>query len=671
MDPLKFLLLLGGAAGRMTFEKIGSYHGSGNGGSFHGSVSDGRRIALFGVENYHDDTAYFFTVDSDGDQDSYQYDYTMDEPWYHAALCDDHGLFVEAEDAYTFEVSDGPAKGHSLHPVIEGLDTPVVQVGYFLDDCDDRDLVVLFDTKELANYREEDGTPVCSLRLDRELGWSRATSFALSEKSATAYVVGRHDDSDHRAVAAVKMEEGRCEVIWHATVATESGTPRVLAVNNDDRVEILLTSNEFFARVDRGTSSREGGDVKTLLIEKQLWLPGEGEAIVAYSDAEDAIFSAGYVDGKALLRASSADTGGELYEIDFTDELDAQDPGSVREDYDMDDEAFYEWAENTWWIKGTPTITGIHVLGDKVAVVGAYRGEIADEDGYHYPFVALFGKGRSEPAPAPDDDDDDTPDSPGEPEGSTPAGTTFFGAVVGSCWDSDLKFNDNVGPVGTPAECWDLCVDVYGADSIFAVNVPTTTGNCYCASSCDCTIGSSSNQVIARDTLEELPGRCDDDDFLYDGHDDFGEDDDDWRDFDDDDFGEDDCEYDNPRVCEADGWYWCCDRDSRFSKCGDSYGFCGSGGVSKKTAKGIAMGIIVAIVVVVVVVIAAIVACCVCCKRRRGETAAAAAARRAPSAPPAPSVVQEAPPQQHLPVVMGQVVYGQGAGTVVKGEVVP
>ena len=408
MDLLKFLLLLGGAAGRMTFDKIERYHGSsGNGGSFRGSVSDGRRVALFGVEDPHDDTAYFFTVDSDGDQDSYQYDYNMDQPWDHAALCDDHGLIVEAEDAYAFEVDDGNGMGYRLHPVNEGSDTPVVQVGYFLDDCDDRDLVVLFDTKELANYREEDGTPVCSVRLDSELGWSRATSFALSEKSATAYVVGRHDDSDHRAVAAVKMEKNRCEVIWHANVATDSGTPRVLAVNNDDRVEILLTSNEFFARVDRGTSSREGGDVKTLLVEDKLWLPGEGEAIVAYSDAEDAIFSAGYVDGRALLRASSADTGGELYEIDFTAELDAQDPGRVREDYDdMDDDAFYEWAENTWKIKGTPTITGIHVLGDKVAVVGAYRGQLADEEGYHYPFVALFEKG--------DDDEASCFEDPGE-----------------------------------------------------------------------------------------------------------------------------------------------------------------------------------------------------------------------------------------------------------------
>ena len=49
--------------------------------------------------------------------------------------------------------------GYRLHPVNDWSATPIVQVGYFLDDCDDRDLVVLFDTKELANYREEDGTP--------------------------------------------------------------------------------------------------------------------------------------------------------------------------------------------------------------------------------------------------------------------------------------------------------------------------------------------------------------------------------------------------------------------------------------------------------------------------------------------------------------------------------
>ena len=208
----------------------------------------------------------------------------------------------------------------------------------------------------------------------------------------------------------------------------------------------------------------------------------------------------------------------------------------------MDDEAFYEWAENTWKIKGAPTITGIHVLGDKVAVVGAYRGEIADEDGYHYPFVALFGKG------------DDGEASPGEPEVAAPAGTTFFGAGVGWC---SSNLNDNVGIASTPAECWDLCVDVHGADSIFAVDVSfpvdLSFGDCYCQSSCDCMMGDyERRQVIARDTLEELPDACIDDDYYPADDDDYQ-----WRDDDDDDdtldspgepegsapddFGEDDC----------------------------------------------------------------------------------------------------------------------------------
>ena len=397
---LLYLLLIGGVAGRVSLEKIDDWFGSeGYDGGLTSSASDGSRIALTGTQS--EDSGYeesYLTVVGD-DLDlllpnncrTEHLEDVLKEPYIYkfGTLCRNQALVADGEYGVQVEPSEWVLDGY-------------VQVGYFRDSCDDEDLVVLYDDVAIRGGRE-----ACDVDLDEALGWSRATSFALSEKSATAYVVGRHKDSDHRAVAAVKMEEDRCEVIWHANIATDEGTPRILAVNNDDRVEILLTSNEFFARVDRGTSSREGGDVKTLLIEKQLWLPGEGEAIVAYSDAEDAIFSAGYVDGKALLRASSADTGRELYEIDFTDELDAEDPGSVREDYDdMDDDAFYEWAENTWKIKGTPTITGIHVLGDKVAVVGAYRGQLADEEGYHYPFVALFEKG--------DDDEASCFEDPGE-----------------------------------------------------------------------------------------------------------------------------------------------------------------------------------------------------------------------------------------------------------------
>ena len=61
---------------------------------------------------------------------------------------------------------------------------------------------------------------------------------------------------------------------------------------------------------------------------------------------------------------------------------------------------------------------------------------------------------------------------------------------------------------------------------------------------------------------------------------------------------------------------WCCDRDSSYPKCGDDYGICSSGGVSKKTAKKLAIGIIIGIVVAIIAVIASIVACCICCRRR-------------------------------------------------------
>jgi len=434
---LLYLLLIGGVAGRVSLEKIDDWFGSnGYDGGLTSSASDGSRIALTGTQSEDGgyEESYLTVVGDDLDlllRNNYRTEHLEDvlkEPYIYkfGTLCRNQALVADGEYGVQVEPSEWVLDGY-------------VQVGYFRDSCDDEDLVVLYDDVAIRGGRE-----ACDVDLDEALGWSRATSFALSEKSATAYVVGRHKDSGDRAVAAVKMEEDRCEVIWHANIATDEGTPRILAVNNDDRVEILLTSNEFFARVDRGTSSREGGDVKTLLIEKQLWLPGEGKAIVAYSDAEDAIFSAGYVDGKALLRASSADTGGELYEIDFTAELDAKNPYTSRSDYppdcDYDDETldcggstcdgyagieeyglndcgsiddeddegvccqssgtccfmnFDEWKVNRWNQKDTPVIEGIHVLGDKVAVVGAFKADLYDEDGSHSLFVALF-----EPTPS-------------------------------------------------------------------------------------------------------------------------------------------------------------------------------------------------------------------------------------------------------------------------------
>jgi hypothetical protein len=425
-----------GVAGRVSLEKIDDWYGSsGDGGSFTSSASDGSRIALTGTRNEYSpgyEESYLKVVGDDLDSlwgNSYDTEHLEDvlkEPYIYkfGTLCRNQALVADGEYGVQVEPSEWVLDGY-------------LQVGYFRDSCDDEDLVVLYDDVAIRGGRE-----ACDVDLDEALGWDRVTSFALSEKSATAYVVGVHKDSDDRAVAAVKMEEDRCEVIWHANIATDEGTPRILAVNNDDRVEILLTSNEFFARVDRGTSSREGGDVKTLLIEKQLWLPGEGKAIVAYSDAEDVIFSAGYVDGKALLRASSADTGGELYEIDFTAELDAKNPYTSRSDYppdcDYDDETldcggstcdgyagidgcgsiddeddegvccqsagtccymnFWGWAANWWNQKDTPVIEGIHVLGDKVAVVGAFKADLYDEDGSHLPFVALFAPTPSDAA---------------------------------------------------------------------------------------------------------------------------------------------------------------------------------------------------------------------------------------------------------------------------------
>ena len=391
MVLFKLLLLLGGAAGRVVFDKVerdGDYSGS--------ESSDGNNIMFFEEETDDDDDwwrrrlthsdgvrrGYATVVDDDLNTVSEFYlrmdvdcgEMVVDDCGGEmlGTICGDRAVVVVGGDAVAFRMeldSRQDERGFS----VEGN---AVQVGLFLDDCDDEDLVVLSDDMGLANYRADTSGATCSIDLERELGWSEAISFALSEKSATAYVAGREGDSDNRAVAAVKMEKDRCEVLWNTTIGTDSGTPEVFAVNNDDRVEILLTSNEFFARVDRGTSDREGGTVKQLIVKDKLWLPGEGKAIVAYSDAEDAIFSAGIVDGRALLRKSSADNGEALYEIDFTDELDSVDLGTTRDEYDDDDEAFYEWAEKTWLIKGTPEITQVHALGEMVAVVGAYRGEL-------------------------------------------------------------------------------------------------------------------------------------------------------------------------------------------------------------------------------------------------------------------------------------------------------
>ena len=57
---------------------------------------------------------------------------------------------------------------------------------------------------------------------------------------------------------------------------------------------------------------------------------------------------------------------------------------------------FYDWAENRWYVKGTPEITDVHVMDSgKVVVVGAYTGSQYDEDGYHEPFAAEFATAGS------------------------------------------------------------------------------------------------------------------------------------------------------------------------------------------------------------------------------------------------------------------------------------
>ena len=92
-----------------------------------------------------------------------------------------------------------------------------------------------------------------------------------------------------------------------------------------------------------------------------------------------------------------------------------------------------------------------------------------------------------------------------------PDGTTLWGRGNGWC-SSDL--NEYVGQACTPAECWDLCVETYGAESIFAIDLNGIGGSCYCQSSCDCIEegggegGGRDQYLITRDTLESLPDEC-------------------------------------------------------------------------------------------------------------------------------------------------------------------
>ena len=72
-------------------------------------------------------------------------------------------------------------------------------------------------------------------------------------------------------------------------------------------------------------------------------------------------------------------------QVDFTAHLDGSDTAN-----DADE------------VKKTPTVTDVHVLGEKIAVVGTYRGDVKGKSGYHHPFIALFQESPTlTPVPAP------------------------------------------------------------------------------------------------------------------------------------------------------------------------------------------------------------------------------------------------------------------------------
>jgi len=68
----------------------------------------------------------------------------------------------------------------------------------------------------------------------------------------------------------------------------------------------------------------------------------------------------------------------------------------------------------------------------------------------------------------------------------------------------------------------------------------------------------------------------------------------------------------NGKECSDGGWNWCCDKDSNYPGCGDSWGFCEHKS-AKKTAKKVAMGLIIGVVVAALAVVGGIIACCFCC----------------------------------------------------------
>ena len=429
-----------GRAFALELVTIADYSGSpGDGGKFGGSNSNGEDIVLFG-QGYYGEEPYVTLLDGylGSEYEQKDADYGDNEDIYHVELISSPQYFSDAGSVTYYYVPDDDDERTGVYVFKAWNDDEAYTLPFAMPDQIQRttwrEHLVLEDDSDGTKISKYDDEDVEWSLTEADLGWGKIKAFLYVDEDDSdndddddaVYVVGTVDDSSYRGVA--KVDEYSGEVLWNEAVETDSGTPRLHWAG----AELLLLSNSFYARVD-------GADGATLLLDETsgLWLPGEGAVVAAYDAALDVIYSAGYVDGVATVRTSDRATGEALEDLDFTDALDAADPGTTRSDYpedcDSDDDPsdctgsacpgfddlecdgylddddddgvcclsgggccffnFWEWAENSWDIKGTPEITSVHVLSTgKVVVVGAFNGDLYDEDGYHRPFTAEFAK---------------------------------------------------------------------------------------------------------------------------------------------------------------------------------------------------------------------------------------------------------------------------------------
>jgi len=117
------------------------------------------------------------------------------------------------------------------------------------------------------------------------------------------------------------------------------------------------------------------------------------------------------------------------------------------------------------------------------------------------------------------------------------------------------------------------------------------------------------------------------------------------------------------RTCEKDDWVWCCDRSSKYDRCGDDVGECKQN-ASKKTRRTARIVVITVIVVLVVAgILGGILGCCCCCEtcpiaKKRKEEREARRERDARIAGPPVRI----PPQQQVVAVEMVPVAGAPAG---------